>query len=44
MCFSLAAELRTCAVVYRNPAGSFEEKNEYIFYQPWQIFEFSVVN
>jgi adenylate cyclase len=44
MCFSLSAELRTCAVVYRNPAGSFEKKNEYLFYQPWQIFEFSVVN
>lgn len=34
---------RSCAVVYRNPAGSAEEQNEYYYVVPWKQTAFSVV-
>ena len=41
-CFAFAKEGRICGVYFRNPEGSFDKKNEYFFYQPWQSFEFSI--
>ena len=34
---------RGCGAVFRNPAGTPEKKNEYLFIRPWNSFEFSVV-
>ena len=34
---------RGCSYVFRNPGGTFEKKNEYLFISPWNSFEFSVV-
>jgi adenylate cyclase len=35
---------RGCGAVFRNPGGTPEKKNEYLFIRPWNSFEFSVVN
>jgi len=43
MCFSFPKEGRTCAVIFRNPKGTRERANEYLFFQPWNRFEFSVL-
>ncbi len=42
MCSWFLTRDHTCAVVFRNPAGTFEEKNEYLLVRPWNAFEFSV--
>jgi len=34
---------RGCGAVFRNPGGTPEKKNEYLFIRPWNSFEFSVV-
>ena len=34
---------RGCGAVFRNPAGTPEKKNKYLFIRPWNSFEFSVV-
>jgi len=35
---------RGCGAVFRNPGGTPEKKNEYLFIRPWNSFEFSVVD
>jgi adenylate cyclase len=35
---------RLCAAVFRNPSGSFAQKNEYHLLFPWRRFDVSVVN
>jgi adenylate cyclase len=34
---------RGCSAVFRNPGGTREQRNEYLFIRPWNSFEFSVV-
>ena len=34
---------RGCGAVFRNPGGTREKRNEYLFIRPWNSFEFSVV-
>jgi hypothetical protein len=34
---------RGCNAVFRNPGGTLENRNEYLFFRPWNSFEFSVV-
>jgi adenylate cyclase len=34
---------RGCAAMFRNPGGTREKRNEYLFIRPWNSFEFSVV-
>ena len=43
VCFAAPKMVRTCATVFRNPLGTHENTNEYLSYQPWDQFEFSVV-
>jgi adenylate cyclase len=35
---------RGCGVVFRNPGGTREQRNEYLYIRPWNSFEFSVVD
>jgi adenylate cyclase len=35
---------RGCGAVFRNPGGTREQRNEYLFIRPWNSFEFSVVD
>jgi TolB-like protein/class 3 adenylate cyclase len=35
---------RGCGAMFRNPGGTREQRNEYLFIRPWNSFEFSVVN
>ena len=34
---------RGCGAVFRNPGGTLEKRNEYLYLRPWNSFEFSVV-
>jgi adenylate cyclase len=34
---------RGCGAMFRNPAGTLENRNEYLNFRPWNSFEFSVV-
>jgi TolB-like protein/class 3 adenylate cyclase len=34
---------RGCGAMFRNPGGTLENRNEYLFFRPWNSFEFSVV-
>ena len=34
---------RGCGAMFRNPGGTFEMRNEYLQFRPWNSFEFSVV-
>jgi hypothetical protein len=34
---------RACRAVFHNPSGTFEQKNEYIYFRHADRFEFSVV-
>jgi len=43
MCTYFPTRFRLCDAIFRNPAGSFEKKNEYLLVGPWSRFEFSVV-
>src|SRR5262249_28079748 len=43
ICTSTQAIPRYCSAIFRNPGGSFEAKNEYVFINPWNHLEFSVV-
>lgn len=44
LCTSNRTGPRACRAVFRNPAGTFEAKNEYLYFQDADRFEFSVVN
>lgn len=43
ICTSIPTGARACRVVYRNPGGTFDLKNEYLLFRNWDRFEFSVV-
>jgi len=42
-CFYWPSRGRNCATVFRNPEGSFAQRNEYRLILQWNSFEFSVV-
>ena len=41
MCFNFPDEYRGCAAIFRNPGGTFENRNEYLMVRHWVRFEFS---
>ena len=43
LCIFYPSEARFCAVIFRNPGGTFAQKNEYLLATHWNRFEFSVV-
>jgi adenylate cyclase len=43
LCGGIAYEGRGCGAVFRNPGGTRQKKNEYLYIRPWNSFEFSVV-
>jgi tetratricopeptide (TPR) repeat protein len=43
MCIASKTRPIACRAVYRNPAGSFDQKNEYLYFRDIDRFEFSVV-
>jgi TolB-like protein/class 3 adenylate cyclase len=42
-CLAFPKDLTSCGAIFRNPSGSFEQKNEYLAVRRWNRFEFSVV-
>ena len=34
---------RSCSAIFRNPGGTAAQKNEYLLFNQWSRFEFSVV-
>ena len=43
LCYFWPSRGRLCAAIFRNPGGTFAQKNEYRLSIPWSSFEFSVV-
>jgi TolB-like protein/class 3 adenylate cyclase len=43
LCVYYPSQSRFCAVIFRKPGGTFEQKNEYLFINQQNRFEFSVV-
>ena len=43
LCIFYPSESRFCASIFRNPGGTFAQRNEYLFATHWNRFEFSVV-
>ncbi|PSH59037.1 guanylate cyclase [Phyllobacterium brassicacearum] len=43
LCIFYPSESRFCAVIFRNPGGTYAQKNEYLLATHWNRFEFSVV-
>jgi TolB-like protein/class 3 adenylate cyclase len=44
MCTFFPSQYRVCSAVFRNPNGTFTQKNEYLAVNPRWRFEYSVVN
>lgn len=42
LCLDFPSQFRRCAAVLKNPGGTFEKRNEYLFVHPWARFEFSI--
>jgi len=43
ICSWVTTRGRYCATIYRNPEGTFEAKNEYVWVNHFNRFEFSVI-
>ncbi|HEV2899384.1 MAG TPA: adenylate/guanylate cyclase domain-containing protein [Pseudaminobacter sp.] len=43
ICYFYPSLGRHCAAAFRNPGGTFAQKNEYFIFNAWSRFEFSVV-
>jgi adenylate cyclase len=44
LCTAYPKDLTVCGVIFRNPAGTRDQSNEYQFFFHWPRYEFSIVN